>query len=204
MPDEIVSRYCDAIAPEWDTLRAGYFSDAVREAAIARAYLRPEMVVADVGGGSGFMATGLAPLVTRVHVIESAPAMLAVARRNLAQFANVIFHYADGERLPLADGAVDAVFANMDLHHCRDPQMCVVSTRIVAPSRPPMATTQGSVPRTSAFSWRRAANALQCAKQCKSITPPLCKTAVGMQREHILHLAVAPKGHRTLRVAART
>ena len=122
MSDHTVTGYFDHVAPEWDELRAGYFSDAVREAAIARAYLRPEMVVTDVGSGSGFMAAGLAPLVAQVHVIDRAPAMLEVARRKLAQFANVVFYRADGEQLPLADGAVDVVFANMYLHHCHNPQ----------------------------------------------------------------------------------
>lgn len=125
MSDHTVTGYFDRVALEWDQLRADYFSNALREAAIARAYLRPEMVVADVGGGSGLMAAGLAPLVTQVHVIDRTPAMLEVARRNLAQFSNVFFHRADGEQLPLVDGAVDAVFANMYLHHCRDPQAAI-------------------------------------------------------------------------------
>jgi len=35
----------------------------VRAAAIAKAYLRPKIQIADVGAGTGFMAAGLAPLV---------------------------------------------------------------------------------------------------------------------------------------------
>ena len=55
--------YFEQVAGEWDTLRAGYFGESVREAAIAKAYLRPEMVVADIGTGTGFLAAGLAPVV---------------------------------------------------------------------------------------------------------------------------------------------
>jgi ubiquinone/menaquinone biosynthesis C-methylase UbiE len=113
--------YFEQVAEQWDTLRTGYFTEAVRESAIAKAYLRPEMVVADVGAGTGFMTAGLAPLVSRVYVLDGSAAMLAVARRNLAQFDNVEFHEADGQSLPLPDGSVDAVFANMYLHHCPDP-----------------------------------------------------------------------------------
>lgn len=40
--------YFGRVAEEWDTLRAGYFSEAVREAAIAHGYLRPEMAVGDI------------------------------------------------------------------------------------------------------------------------------------------------------------
>jgi len=115
------SRYFGRVAGEWDDLRSGYFSEEVRQAAIEHAYLRPEMTVADVGAGTGFIAAGLAPLVRTVHVIDGSEAMLEVARENLAIFANVLFHQADGLSLPLAAGSVDVVFANMYLHHCPDP-----------------------------------------------------------------------------------
>ncbi len=113
--------YFERVAGEWDALRSGYFAEAVRESAIAKAYLRPEMVVADVGAGTGFMAAGLAPLVRTVHVLDGSAAMLEVARRNLARFDNVVFQKADGQSLPLPDESVDVVFANMYLHHCPDP-----------------------------------------------------------------------------------
>lgn len=115
------SRYFEQVAGKWDDLRSGYFSEAVRDAAIAHAYLRPEMVVADVGAGTGFLSAGLAPRVAKVHALDGSPAMLEAARRNLAEFANVEFHQADGLSLPLPDASLDAVFANMYLHHCPDP-----------------------------------------------------------------------------------
>ena len=115
------SSYFEKVAPEWDNLRAGYFTEAVREAAIRKAYLHPGMTVADVGTGTGFMAAGLAPLVKHVHALDGSAAMLNEARRNLAQFENVEFHEADGLSLPLPDASLDAVFANMYLHHCPDP-----------------------------------------------------------------------------------
>jgi ubiquinone/menaquinone biosynthesis C-methylase UbiE len=117
--------YFERVAGEWDTLRAGYFTEAVREAAIAKSYLRPEMVVADVGAGTGFMAAGLTPLVSRVYALDGSAAMLEVARRNLGGFANVVFEETDGQTLPLPDGSVDAVFANMYLHHCPDPRAAI-------------------------------------------------------------------------------
>ena len=113
--------YFERVAGEWDTLRAGYFEEDVREAAIAAAYLRPEMTVADVGTGTGFMAAGLAPRVAKVIALDGSAAMLDVARHNLAAFDNVVYQATDGHVLPLADASVDAVFANMYLHHCADP-----------------------------------------------------------------------------------
>jgi len=115
------SKYFERVAEEWDTLRAGYFTEAVRESAIAKAYLRPEMIVADVGAGTGFMAAGLTALASHVHVVDGSAAMLDVARRNLSGSDNVTFHKSDGHILPLPAQSVDAVFANMYLHHCPQP-----------------------------------------------------------------------------------
>lgn len=115
------SDYFRQIAGSWDEISAGYFGKAVRETAIIKAYLRPEMAVADIGAGTGFMAAGLAPLVKRVFVVDGSEEMLDVARKNLSQFANVEFHKADGSSLPFPDESLDAVFANMYLHHTVDP-----------------------------------------------------------------------------------
>jgi ubiquinone/menaquinone biosynthesis C-methylase UbiE len=113
--------YFEKVADQWDNLRTGYFTEAVRETAIAKAYLHPGMIVADVGAGTGFVSAGLAALVKKVNVLDGSAAMLDVARKNLAQFDNLEFHIADGLALPLPDASQDAVFANMYLHHCPDP-----------------------------------------------------------------------------------
>jgi len=109
------------VADDWDRLRSGYFTEAVRNIAIAKAYLHPDMTVADVGAGTGFISAGLAPLVRKVHVLDGSPAMLDKARQNLSGFDNLVFHTADGLSLPVSDASVDSVFANMYLHHCADP-----------------------------------------------------------------------------------
>ena len=48
--------YFENVAGQWDDLRKGYFTEAVRDAAIRKAYPHPEMIVADVGAGTGFVA----------------------------------------------------------------------------------------------------------------------------------------------------
>lgn len=128
------AQYFDQVAGNWDNLRSGYFTEAVRDAAISKAYLHPGMEVADVGAGTGFVAAGLAALVRKVHVLDGSEAMLAVARRNLAGYTNVEFHRADGLALPWPDASLDAVFANMYLHHCPDPLAAITEmVRILRP-----------------------------------------------------------------------
>ena len=126
--------YFDRVAGDWDEIRAGYFTEAVRESAIAHAYLRSEMEVADVGSGTGFIAAGLAPLVSRVYALDGSPAMLDVARRNLAAYDNVVYQTTEGSALTLPDASVDAALANMYLHHCTDPAAAIREmARIVRP-----------------------------------------------------------------------
>ena len=128
--------YFATVAERWDELRAGYFDESVREAAIARAGLSPDMVVADVGTGTGFMALGLAPLVRRVHAIDASAEMLKVLERKLQKkgIANVELRQADGLALPLDDTSVDAVFANMYLHHIPEPPLAIAEmVRVLKP-----------------------------------------------------------------------
>jgi ubiquinone/menaquinone biosynthesis C-methylase UbiE len=118
---EASKNYFQQVAGQWDNLRSGYFQEEVRRSAIAKSYLRPEMVVADIGSGTGFVAAGLAPLVKEVYVVDGSAEMLEVARKNLSDHTNVQYLYSDGQAINLPDESVDAVFANMYLHHCPDP-----------------------------------------------------------------------------------
>jgi arsenite methyltransferase len=143
------SKYFQQVAGTWDSIRAGYFGESVRESAIAKAYLRPEMVVADVGAGTGFIAGGLAPLMRRVYVVDGSPEMLAVARQNLADFNNIEFEHADGQDLPFPDDSLDAVFANMYLHHAPDPLAAIQEmVRVLRPGGRLVITDMDTHPHT--------------------------------------------------------
>ncbi len=113
--------YFAEVAEQWDEIRSDYFTEHMRDAAIAKAHLPPNAIVADVGTGTGFVAQGLAPQASRVIGFDASPEMLVVARRNLAGFDNVEFREAVGDQLPVASEMFDGVFANMVLHHAPDP-----------------------------------------------------------------------------------
>jgi len=118
-------RYFAEVANRWDDLRSGFFTEDMRNDAIGRAHLQLNAVVADIGTGTGFVAQGLAPLVRKVCGFDESPEMLAVACRNLTSFQNVELIEAPGQKLPLPDGSLDAVFANMYLHHVPDPAAAI-------------------------------------------------------------------------------
>lgn len=118
--------YFAQVAEQWDEIRAAMFSERVRDAALARAGLGRDAVVADVGAGTGFVTQGLAPRAARVVAVDTSAEMLAVAQRSLAAYGNVEYRLAvEGQPLPLADGEVDTVLANMALHHMPDPAAAI-------------------------------------------------------------------------------
>jgi arsenite methyltransferase len=124
MTNQVKSYFAD-VAERWDSLRSGFFSQELRETAIASAQLEGHETVADIGTGTGFMLAGLAPRVAQAYGIDNSPQMLAVAGRNLARFDNVTLRQAEGTALPLDDQSVEAVFANMYLHHAPDPALAI-------------------------------------------------------------------------------
>ncbi len=75
----------------------------------------------DLGCGSGRWATLVAPRVGLLHCIDPSVA-LDIARKNLAQFRNCVFHSATVDAIPLADASMDFGYSLGVLHHVPDTQ----------------------------------------------------------------------------------
>jgi ubiquinone/menaquinone biosynthesis C-methylase UbiE/DNA-binding transcriptional ArsR family regulator len=114
--------FFDSVGPEWDALRKVFNDEALRARAIAR-LVEPGMTVADVGTGTGILATELAQLGMRVIGIDNSPRMLEAARANLerADLREVELRGGEAGALPLADAEVDAALAHMVLHYLPSP-----------------------------------------------------------------------------------
>ena len=61
----------------------------------------------------------------RVVAVDQSVAMLEEMQQKFASFAGVDYRLGEAESLPLPDGAVDYVFANMYLHHVASPLQAV-------------------------------------------------------------------------------
>jgi ubiquinone/menaquinone biosynthesis C-methylase UbiE len=116
--------YFDKVADQWDTMRRQFFGEGVRRAAIAAADVKPGMVVADVGTGTGFLAEAAVNAGASVIGIDISGGMLSQVTSRLAGRA---FEARQGDTaaLPLADGEADAVVGNMVLHHAEDPPAAI-------------------------------------------------------------------------------
>lgn len=90
----------------------------------------------DLGCGSGRWARLVAPRVGRLHCIDPSVA-IDVARRNLADQGNCVFHRAAVDAIPLEDGNMDFGYALGVLHHVPDTeaglQACVRKLKVGAP-----------------------------------------------------------------------
>jgi ArsR family transcriptional regulator len=131
-----VKAFFDRVASDWDTMRIAYYDERVIDRLGEFADLTPDMVVADVGTGTGFVAAGIAPRVSQVIGIDISERILEVARSNLDELGigNVELRVGDITELPVPDDSVDAAFANMVLHHAEDPAaMLTEMARIVRP-----------------------------------------------------------------------
>ncbi len=131
-----VKSFFEAAATHWDAMRLTYYDERVIETIAEAIAIEETQTVLDVGTGTGFIAAGLATRAARVVAIDNSPAMLDVARDNLAQLGidNVELREGDLTQLPLDDDSIHAAVANMVLHHTEDPAgMLAEMSRVVRP-----------------------------------------------------------------------
>jgi ubiquinone/menaquinone biosynthesis C-methylase UbiE len=70
-------KYFQQVASQWDQMRAAFFSEAVRDKALAAAGVRAGGVAADVGAGTGFLTEALLQAGLKVVAVDQSPEMLA-------------------------------------------------------------------------------------------------------------------------------
>jgi ArsR family transcriptional regulator len=110
------SLFFERLGEQWDAVRRGLFGDHYLLPTLL-ALLPPDWVIADLGCGTGAVSEALAPLVRRVIAVDREPSMVDAARRRLSPWPNVEVRQGGLERLPLAEGEVDAALCVLVLHH---------------------------------------------------------------------------------------
>jgi ubiquinone/menaquinone biosynthesis C-methylase UbiE len=112
--------YFDKVAGHWDTMRRQFFGEGVRRTAMAAAGVGPGMTVADIGTGTGFLAEAALDAGARVIGVDLSAAMLDEVTKRF-QGREFEARQSTGNDLKLKREEVDAVVANMFLHHAEDP-----------------------------------------------------------------------------------
>jgi len=104
---------------QWDRLRAELFGQSFHLHALL-GLLDPQLVLADLGCGTGQLSELVAPFVRGVIAVDGSLEMLDEARRRL-QAGTVDLRLGTLEALPIDDGAVDVAMMGLVLHHVPDP-----------------------------------------------------------------------------------
>jgi ubiquinone/menaquinone biosynthesis C-methylase UbiE len=117
--------YFDAIGSGWDRLRENFFSERVRDKALAAADVRGGRTAVDLGAGTGFITEGLLASDVRVIAVDQSESMLEALRRKFPWPDRVECRTGEAESLPIADRQVDGCLANMYLHHVERPLMAI-------------------------------------------------------------------------------
>jgi SAM-dependent methyltransferase len=118
--------YFESVAGDWERIRKSYFDDRVTSLAIEKLLPR-NLILADVGCGTGSLTVELARFAEKVIGVDLSQEMLRRARMvaEERQLRNVEFRRGDALRLPLEAGSVDATFCVMVLHFLSDPQQAM-------------------------------------------------------------------------------
>ena len=127
--------YFESVAGDWERIRKSYFDDRVTSLAIEKLLPR-NLVLADIGCGTGSLTFELARFAHRVVGVDLSNEMLRRARAIAKERAlgNVEFRQGDALQLPLDARSVDAAFCVMVLHFLPDPAYAVKELcRIVGP-----------------------------------------------------------------------
>ncbi|MDP4090782.1 MAG: class I SAM-dependent methyltransferase [Bacillota bacterium] len=126
--------YFEKVASQWDTMRKGFFSEAVREKACDMAAVKEGQLAADIGAGTGFVTEGLLQRGLKVIAVDQSPEMLEKMRQKFKDFDVVDYRLGEAENLPIDNDSVDYAMANMYLHHVEDPLAAIKEmVRILKP-----------------------------------------------------------------------
>jgi ubiquinone/menaquinone biosynthesis C-methylase UbiE/predicted transcriptional regulator len=115
-------------AGQWDTLRRELFGSQSVMAGLL-ALLPDDVVVGDLGCGTGAVAAELAQYAGRVIAVDESEAMLTAARRRLTEFGNVDVRPGALEALPLEDGELDAAVLSLVLHYVPEPAVALAEVQ---------------------------------------------------------------------------
>jgi ubiquinone/menaquinone biosynthesis C-methylase UbiE len=118
-------KYFEKVASQWDQMRKSFFSDKVREEALAAANVKAGQLTADIGAGTGFITEALVQKGLKVIAVDQSLAMLREMEKKLSRFDSIDYRVGESDDLPIPDETIDYIFSNMFLHHVESPQVAI-------------------------------------------------------------------------------
>jgi ubiquinone/menaquinone biosynthesis C-methylase UbiE len=118
--------YFEAIAGDWERIRKSCFDDRLSSLALEK-LLPSNLVLADIGCGTGSLTRELARVAKKVIAVDLSQEMIRRAKLLTREkdISNVEFRRGDAAALPLSRDSVDAAFCVMVLHFLECPERAV-------------------------------------------------------------------------------
>lgn len=116
--------FFESTAGKWDDVRSQLFGERADLPALL-SLLDDRWTVGDLGCGTGRIAAQVAPFVRKVVAVDESDAMLGAAKARLVGVDGVEFRQGALQKLPIADGELDAAFLFLVLHYVADPATAV-------------------------------------------------------------------------------
>jgi ArsR family transcriptional regulator len=117
----------------WDRLRGELFGDQFFLWALL-GLIDPEIVMGDLGCGTGQLTETIAPYVKRVVAVDASQDMLDAARQRVVAASNVDLRRGELENLPIDNGHLDAAVLSLVLHYSPAPARALAEVaRVLRP-----------------------------------------------------------------------
>lgn len=134
---ERANAHFEAIADDWDRLRALHFpNEAIETALLDAAGRGPFQRVIDLGTGTGRILSLFAPLAREAEGLDLSHQMLTLARANLAKAGvdNARVRQGDVNATPFVDNSADVIIVHQVLHFLEQPaQVIAEAGRVLKP-----------------------------------------------------------------------
>ena len=113
--------FFSSAAGQWDRLREELFGATSHLRAMA-ALLEHDLVVGDLGCGTGQVSQWLAPFSERIIAVDSSREMLRAARERLTGQRHIELRQGPLEKLPINNSELDVALLMLVLHHLPEPK----------------------------------------------------------------------------------
>jgi len=116
--------FFSSAAGQWDRLREELFGATSHLRALV-GLLDCDLVVGDLGCGTGQVSQWLAPFSERIIAVDSSKEMLKAARERLSGQRHIELRQGPLEKLPLGNGELDVALLMLVLHHLPEPRQAL-------------------------------------------------------------------------------
>jgi ubiquinone/menaquinone biosynthesis C-methylase UbiE len=117
--------FFSSAAGQWDRLREELFGSMSHLRALG-GLLDPNLVVGDLGCGTGKVSEWLGLFVERIIAVDASKEMLQAARRQLNGGKNIELRRGSLEKLPIESGELDVALMMLVLHHVPEPRRVLI------------------------------------------------------------------------------